>query len=177
MSGCPGNRRSEAGFTLIETLIAIVVLATGLLALAQVFAAGVTSLASGSQDLIAREKASEAVESVYTARDSRTVTWEELRNADDGGVFLDGVQPLTVAGDDGLVNTADDGEVETFMLPGADGELGSADDVPRPLTEYTREIAITEEGPNLRRIRITIRYAAGGGRREYAIETLLSAFA
>ena len=81
-------RGGEAGFTLIETLIAIGVLAAGFLALAQIFTMGLANLAMAPFDIIAREKAVEAVESVYTARDARTLTWNQLRNDADGGVFL-----------------------------------------------------------------------------------------
>ena len=63
--------------------------------------------------LIAREKAREAVESVHSARDMRVITWAQIRNVQQGGVFLAGAQPLRTAGADGLVNTADDGALES----------------------------------------------------------------
>lgn len=170
-------RDSAAGFTLIETMIAMAVLAGGLLALAQVFTFGVATIAAGGAHIIAREKATEAVESVYTARDTRTITWAQVLNAADGGIFIDGAGPLTEAGADGLVNTPDDGNVETIIQPGPDGELGNGDDLVEQLDQFTREIAITDVSPNLRRIRVTIRYRAGGGQREYFVETLISAFA
>jgi hypothetical protein len=162
---------------LIETLIAIGVLTAGLLALSQVFTQGLASIAMAPFDIVAREKAVEAVESVYTARDARTITWSQLRNGDDGGIFLDGPQPLGTAGGDGLVNTDDDGDVEHIALPGPDNQLGSDDDIVQPLTQFTREILIDDAGPNLRRIRITVRYVVAGGQREYTLETLISAFA
>jgi prepilin-type N-terminal cleavage/methylation domain-containing protein len=61
----------EAGFSLIETLIAMAILATGLLSMAGVFILGLNQLSASSASLIAREKAREAVESVHTARDTR----------------------------------------------------------------------------------------------------------
>ena len=70
----------EAGFSLIETLIAMAILATALLSLAGVFILGLSQLAGASSSLIAREKAREAVESVHTARDIRTLAWCEIRN-------------------------------------------------------------------------------------------------
>ncbi len=60
--------------------------------------------------LIAREKAREAIESVHAARDTGEASWATIRNVLDGGVFLDGAQPIKDPGDDGLVNTADDGD-------------------------------------------------------------------
>ncbi|MBI4484508.1 MAG: prepilin-type N-terminal cleavage/methylation domain-containing protein [Acidobacteria bacterium] len=167
----------QEGFTLVETLIAMLVLSAALLALAQVFALGLTSLAAAAPDIIAREKAAEAVESVYTARDTRTITWDEIRNEADGGVFLDGPQPLTTSGADGLVNTGDDGAVETITKPGPDNQLGTEDDLVETLTQFTREIEIQDVGPNLREIRVTIEYVVGAGRRQYTVETLIAAFA
>ena len=107
-----GSRRtgaSDAGFSLIETMIAMSILATGLLSLAGVFIMGLNHLSSSSASLIAREKAREAVESVHTARDTRVITWCQIYNvssargtacaAAPAGVFLDGPQPLHRAGD------------------------------------------------------------------------------
>jgi prepilin-type N-terminal cleavage/methylation domain-containing protein len=172
-----GLGRADSGFTLIEAMIALTVLAVGLLSLAQAFAMGLAAIGSGALDVTARQKAVEAVESVYTARDTGTVTWDQIQNAADGGIFLDGPQPLAVAGPDGLVNTADDGAVETISLPGPDGDLGTADDIAQPLTQFTRSVVISDVSPNVRRVRVTIRLAVGGGQREFTVETLISAYA
>jgi len=174
--------RSEGGFSLVESIVALGVLTFGLLAMAQVFTLGLGMLGGANSDLIAREKAAEAIESVYTARDTRVVTWAQIRNVaglggSDGGVFRDGARPLTTAGRDGLVNTADDGGVEAVMTPGPDNLLGTGDDVARPMTEFTREIEIRDVGPNLRRIRVIIGYQVPTGHREYVLETLISSFA
>jgi type II secretory pathway pseudopilin PulG len=172
--------RSEAGFSLIETVIAMGILATGLLSLAGVFATGMTNLAGSSATLIMREKAREAVESVHTARDTRVITWAEIRNVADGGVFLDGAQPLRTAGDDGLVNTVDDVGVEMALATGPDNVLGTADDILTPLDNYTRQIAITPlvtagvTNPNLRQLQVTITYRVGTARRTYVLTTFIS---
>jgi prepilin-type N-terminal cleavage/methylation domain-containing protein len=173
------SRRTGAcdeGFSLIETMIAMSILATGLLSLAGVFIMGLKHLSSSSASLIAREKAREAVESVHTARDTRVITWCQIYNvssarstacaAAPAGVFLDGARPLHRAGTDGLVNTADDlaEPIETLINPGQDNVLGSADDLRTELTNYSREIEISEiltggvANPNLRRLRVRVRY-------------------
>jgi len=166
----------ERGFSLIETLIAMAILATGLLSLAGVFIMGLGHLAGSSGALIAREKAREAVESVHTARDTRVISWCQIYNVDStrgvactgkpAGVFLSGQQPLYKAGVDGLVNTVDDpaAGMEKSLNPGRDNILGTSDDVLTDLTGFTREIQISEivtngvANPNLRQLRVRIRY-------------------
>ena len=189
----------ERGFSLIETLIAMAILATGLLSLAGVFIMGLNHLAGSSGALIAREKAREAVESVHTARDTRVITWCQIYNVNStrgtacaaapAGVFLAGQQPLRTAGLDGLVNTADDVGMEQALNPGPDNILGNEDDISTPLSGYTREIEITEivtngvSNPNLRRLRVRIRYGRpirnGQGQLEperlYELTTYISA--
>jgi prepilin-type N-terminal cleavage/methylation domain-containing protein len=175
-------RHDESGFSLIETIVAMGILATGLLGLAGVFTLGMAHMATSSANLVAREKAREAVESVHTARDTRTITWAQINNVANGGVFLDGPQPLKDPGADGLVNTADDGAIEEQRTPGPDGILGNSDDVHVQMTNYTRTIAITtvldENGDvnaNLRQIAVTIVYNVGPVKRTYTLTTYISA--
>ena len=175
--------RSESGFSLIESLIAVMVLAMGLLAVAAGFTAGLQQMTGSNFDFIAREKAAEAIESVFTARDTGTIEWTEVRNVEgatgaDGGVFEDGEQALTLAGVDGLVNTLDDGTaLEGIPTPGLNGELGDDDDVVVLLENFTREIEIRDIGPTLRQLRVIIRYQVGAAWREYTIVTYISAYA
>jgi prepilin-type N-terminal cleavage/methylation domain-containing protein len=175
------NARADAGFTLIEALIAMAILTFAVLTLAQGFYMGMQHMATSSANLIAREKAREAVESVHTARDTRTITWAQIRNVDQGGVFLNGAQPLNAAGTDGLVNTADDAAagLETQIAPGPDGILGNADDIQTPLSGFQRGIEIRELvplNPALREVLITITYTVGPQRRTYTLRTFISSF-
>src|SRR5581483_9055241 len=62
---------NEKGFSLAETVIAIGVLTTGVLGAASVLVAGMTNLSSSPQDVITAQKATQAVESVFAARDSK----------------------------------------------------------------------------------------------------------
>jgi type II secretory pathway pseudopilin PulG len=173
--------RAAPGFTLIEALVAMGVLTVGLLGLAQAFYLGMRHMSTSSANLIAREKAREAVESVHTARDTRTITWGQIKNVSNGGVFLDGVQPLNAAGADGLVNTADDEDagLEVVRDPGPDGLLGTDDDIVTPLQGFTRQVQILELDPvdsNLRQIVVTITYQVGPQRGTYVLRTLISAY-
>jgi hypothetical protein len=175
----------------MEAVVAMAVLSIGLLGLAQGFVLGLNQLSTSSPNLIAREKAREAVESVHTARDTRVITWARIRNEDavneddetwgacngaGGGVFNNGVQQLTAPGDDGLVNTDDDGEVERVITPGPDGVLGTDDDIEQVLQHFSREMQICDVNTDLREIRVTIRYTAGQARREYRLRTFISSF-
>jgi prepilin-type N-terminal cleavage/methylation domain-containing protein len=185
------TRDGEAGFSLIETMIAMAILATGLMSLAGVFIMGLNHLSGSSASLIAREKAREAVESVHTARDTKTIAWCQIRNVTtpstcaDGehGAFLTGAQPLKLAGTDGLVNTADDSSqpIEEAITPGPDNILGTADDKKVPLTNYTRQIEISDvvvggvTNPSLRQLKVTIVYKVGTLQRSYTLTTFISA--
>ena len=120
---------SSKGFSLAETVIALGVLTVGVLGAASVLAVGMQNLSSSPADVIVTQKAAQAIEAVFSARDSHRLTWAQLRNVQgvsgtDGGVFLDGPQPLKLAGPDGLVNTADDTTVETVTLPRQGSDAG-----------------------------------------------------
>jgi prepilin-type N-terminal cleavage/methylation domain-containing protein len=173
----------EEGFSLVESLVAVSILGVGLLAVAAGFLQGLSQVKGSNFDILAREKAAETIENVFTARDTRTILWSQIKNVEgasgtDGGVFLDGPQPMVTAGADGLVNTADDSEtVESMVLPGPDGLLGTVDDILQPLSNFSREVEIREVGPTLRQLRVIVRYAVGTLQREFVIVTYISSYA
>jgi type II secretory pathway pseudopilin PulG len=168
---------SEAGFSLIETFIAVSVLTVGALGLAGVFATGVQRTVNSPNELLATQKAASAIESVFSARDSHIATWAQLRNVDHGGIFQNGPQPLKVEGPDGVVNTSDDGDIETMVLPGPDQKIGTPDDVTRQLDGFTREITIVDLSANLRSVTVTIVYKAGAKMDSYVLTAYISSFA
>ncbi len=169
--------QSESGFSLIETMIAIVVLTVGAMGMASVFLYGMQSASSSPNDLIATQKASEAIESVFSARDSHTLTWAQLRNTANGGVFLGGPRNMTTPGADGVVDTADDGGIESVLLPGPDQLMGTGDDTTSTLNNFKREIAITDSGDNLRIVTVTITYPSGPVTSKYSVTVYMSSFA
>ncbi len=169
--------RDEHGFMLMETVFSLGLLSVGLLALAAVFSQGMLNLRASSNLPIAKQKAAETIESVFTSRDTRIVAWAQVRNVSEGGIFLDGDQPIRVPGSDGLVNTADDGAIEQMSLPGADNLVGTADDRVIPLTGFTRRVEINDITPNLREITVTVTYPQGDGTRIYTLMTYMSSFA
>lgn len=182
----------DAGFSLMEVLVSMLLLTTSLLGLAQVFVLGMTHASTSSANLIAREKAREAIESVHTARDTRIVTWSQIRNetprmcpgvvepsgwVNVGGAFVDGEQEgLREAGQDGMVNTVGDDEepLERIVHLGPDGIEGTADDWAEEMRQYNREVWICDHSNSLREIRVTVRYRVGSIERDYRLTTFIS---
>ncbi|HUJ95490.1 MAG TPA: type IV pilus modification protein PilV [Terriglobales bacterium] len=160
------RNRNQCGFTLLEVLISMVVITIGLVSLLAVFATAMAATQDAQEDMIAKQLASEAMESIVTARDSAQITWAQINNVSNGGIFVDGVAPINLPGADGLVGTADDAVAgpEILTLPGPDGIVGTADDQQLSLANFSRTIAITPvisggaTTPDLRTVTITISY-------------------
>jgi prepilin-type N-terminal cleavage/methylation domain-containing protein len=160
------DAQDERGFSLIEVMAAMLVLTMGLLPLAALFALAVQQTAAATPMLTAREKAREAIESVHAGRDTGTASWATIQNVGDGGVFLNGPQTIKDPGNDGLVNTADDGADEL-----------SAD-------QFTREILITPidydgtdtVNPNLRQLEVIVRYKVLNAWMTYSVITFISSY-
>jgi type II secretory pathway pseudopilin PulG len=174
--------RHDEGFTLIEVSIAMLLLMVGVLALVSGVAIGARRLTGSQDQLLASERAAEAAETVFKARDNRVITWAQVRNVQglsgtDGGVFLDGPRDVRTAGPDGLANTADDGPIEQIVRPGPDGQLGTLDDEATALFGFTREVEIRDIGPSLRQLRVIVRYRTGMGTTAFILTTYVSAYA
>lgn len=180
------RKESQKGFTLIECAVAIVVLTIGVVGVASFFVQGFSRLGNSQDDLIARVKAQEAIESVFAGRDDQTLQWSQILNVkggsgSDGGIFIDGACPINDPGPDGIVGTGDDcptGNPEYIVLPGPDGKYGTADDIQIPLTKFTRTITIRNVGTNtnLRSLVVTVSYNSNGLQRSYTITTYISPF-
>ena len=176
---------SQRGFTLIETMMALGVLTVGVLGTSAVMSRGMQHLSSSPADVIVTQKAAQAIEAVFSARDSHKVTWPQIKNVQgltghDDGIFLDGPQPLKKSGNDGLVDTADDtNSLETITLPGKDQTLGTSDDQVITLSQYTREITIRDvpgESGQLRSIVVTMTYRNGPTVKTYTLSTFISSY-
>jgi len=190
-------RPSEAGFTLIETMIAMMVLTVGILALAAMLGSGLAYMTTSQYDYIAQQKAAETVESVFEARDIGQATWSTICNVGSAvcssGVFLVGSNPLCGAGADGIIGTADDyngtscgggtlAAPDAILMPNAAGTLNPP--VSQPLSTFTRKIVISTvlDGNgntinNLRQITVTINYSAGAFKnRSYTLNAYISNF-
>jgi type II secretory pathway pseudopilin PulG len=186
MGGNLQQQNRQAGFTLLEAMIAIVVLSFGILALAVVYAQGIQTASMTQLDYIAEKQAEQAVETIFAARDSKLLAWPNIRNLTatgdpDDGVFLSGPQPLLASGSDGLYGTADDDPSNPTVVildPGPDKILGTADDLVMPLTNMTRTIVIDDvpDEPGLRQITITLDYSVGSKFRHFTLVSYIAQF-
>jgi|SRR5580692_6461007 prepilin-type N-terminal cleavage/methylation domain-containing protein len=175
--------RSQKGFTLLETMIALVVLAVGVLGLAAMLANSLTYMQGSEQNFIAQQKAEEAAEAIFTAKYTNNATFDQIQNNGTGtptGLFLTGAQPLLQVGPDGLVGSVNDtGASPAFLLyPGPDMILGTTDDIQVPLGNFTRTITINNiaSEPYLRQVVIEIDYTVGGLQRKYVLTTYVSSY-
>jgi prepilin-type N-terminal cleavage/methylation domain-containing protein len=185
---------AQHGFTLIETMIAIAIMGIAIVTLLAAFGTAIAATQNAQENLIARQKALEAMESIYTARNTQQITFSQIANISNGGVFTDGPVQLLSAGPDGLVNTADDANFaatgvcaagpECITLPGPDGILGTADDTELSLANFQREIqignALQSDGtinPNLKQVTVTVSYISGSTvPHSYTVNALISSF-
>ena len=170
--------KDAKGFTIIEVMIATFVIVIALVSLLTLFAYSVATMALTEDLLIGKEKAREALESIFTARNTQQITFDQIHNVsnDPPGIFVSGYQPLKTSGADGLVGTADDGAVEAYTLPGEVIELN----------QFEREIQIdpvfyadapTVVDPDVRRVTIRIRFSTPlGGQRIFELGSYISRF-
>ncbi len=179
------SRRSSAGFTLIEAAISMLVLAIGVMGLAAMMTNGIAYMGMSQMDYIAQQKAEEAVESVFYARDSQLYTWAQIQNVSNGGIFLNAPEVLCDPGPDGIIDTADDNtaDLDAIYIPGPSGTLDGSDAVKQTLDTFTRTIAITNvvEPANpteivLRQITVTINYTVGKFKRQYVLTSYICEF-
>lgn len=183
-------RRHSSGFSLIEVMVAMVVLAVGLISILGMFVFSISVMQNAQEDLLAREKAKEALESVVSARDTGQITFDQIQNTTTApGIFDPNFQPLYIPRlPDGLINTAayiaPGGVMESITLPGPDGILGTADDIVMPLNNFQRQITISPVldksggvNPNIRQIVVTVQYTTPpAGLHQYVVTGYISRY-
>ena len=180
--------KAQRGFSLLEVVISMAVLTVGLVSLLGVFCLAMASTQDTQQDMIAKQLANEALESIVTARNTAQLQWTSIQNVSNGGIFLDNYQQMYTAGGDGILGTADDVTGATYQSmkePGPDGIYGTSDDVVVGLSNYQRQIQIlpvTDVNGNidatLRAINVSIQYSTTRTRvpKTYVLNSFMSAF-
>ena len=172
----------QRGFTMVEVMVAMVVLAAGVLSLVSVLTQGLRANYQTQIQYIAQQKAQEAMETIFTARDTRLVTSAQINNVSNGGIFMNGAQPLCAPGPDGLFGTADDDCTQPdgiTIAPGPDNIFGTADDIIINLNPWmTRTIVIAPAAntANLKTITVTINWTFQGQTSQYQLLSFISNF-
>ncbi len=166
------QRQSEAGFTLIEAVVAILILTIGLVGTAAAITYALQFSIIGRNVTRAKFVVTASIEEIESLRNSRRLDFKQIANA--GGVdntnspnqfagFSTGLQPVSKnPGVDGVNGTADD----LSVAPGGDGIYGTGDDVKDmslSRTEYSREITVINLSASLKKVVVRVQYQASGG--------------
>lgn len=165
------SRNPEAGFSLIEMVVALLIMLIGLLALAS--AIGYAFMVSNKGRNITNSKllVVSVLEQMETLRNTKQLTFGQISNAgsvDNTGAtqtfagFPTTFEPVSSnPGPDGMFGTSDD-----LIDAGPDGKYGTADDftnqsLARP--GFSRKIIITSLSTNLKKIEVTLRFPGDRG--------------
>jgi prepilin-type N-terminal cleavage/methylation domain-containing protein len=147
------RRPRESGFSLLETIVAMMILTVGLLGVASAIGYALMASNSGRGLTNAKLLVVSALEQMETLRNSGQLNFAEISNTAVAGSTFTGF-PTTFL----PVSTA----------PGPDYVYGTMDDPGRTdptqaINGVTRQILITSLSPTLKRIQVTLRYSPNGG--------------
>ena len=147
------RRQQESGFSLLETIIAMVILTVGLLGVASAIGFALMASNSGRGLTNAKLLVVSALEQMETLRDSGQLNFAEISNTTVAGSSFTGF-PVTF--------------LPVSTVPGPDFVYGTLDDPGRTdptlaISGVTRQILITSLSPTLKRIQVTLRYSPNGG--------------
>jgi type II secretory pathway pseudopilin PulG len=179
------KHRSEAGFSYVDVMIAIVILSVGILALMSGIAGAVIQSKGQETQLLAKQVASSTMESVMSLKetDPNRLGWITVGNVGTNWDPVLGVyRGIFVTGEQNVREDA-----------GPDQVIGTADDTGAVIPGMTRQIVITDEcdpdrpSPNcatpgswpvrIRTVQITVRYSVGAVRRQERLTTVLTDYA
>jgi type II secretory pathway pseudopilin PulG len=167
----------ESGVTILEMVVAMLVLTIGLLGLAASIGYAVTVSNKGRNVTNTKLLVVSMLEQMETIRNTQSgdlseLTFGQIANTgsvDDTGAdrsfpgFPTTFEPVSSnPGPDGLFGTTDD----LVSGAGPDNLYGTSDDVvdnSLKVGQYTRQILITSLNTNLKRVQVTLRYPDAGG--------------
>lgn len=175
------STRSDAGFSLLEMVIAITLLTVGLLGVASAIGYAMVASNHGRQITNTKLLAVSILEQMETLRDTNNLTFGQIANvgqvSNKGAVknfggFQPGFQQVSInPGPDGIFGTVDD-----LIDPGANG-YGSGDEFINPnlaVVGVTRQIQITNLSATLKKVQVTIDYSVTGGTRQLVATSYLN---
>jgi prepilin-type N-terminal cleavage/methylation domain-containing protein len=147
------RRQRESGFSLLETIVAMLILTVGLLGVASAIGYALMASNSGRGLTNAKLLVVSALEQMETLRDSGQLNFAEVSNT-----------PVTGSSFTGFPTTF----LPVSTVPGPDFVYGTLDDPGRTdptqaVNGVTRQILITSLSPTLKRIQVTLRYSPNGG--------------
>lgn len=192
--------KSEAGFSYIDVIIAIVILMVGILAMLSGISAAIVHSAAQEQQLGAKQIITSAMESIRSAKETDlNRPPEQIRL---GWPAVGNVGSNPDPGPDGIFETADDGPPQGIFVTGfqqvttgagPDEIVGTGDDNGQVVPSFRREIVITDvcdpdrpsyncptPGNNpvkMRTVTITITYFVGALQRQEVVRTVLADYA
>jgi prepilin-type N-terminal cleavage/methylation domain-containing protein len=158
--------KSEAGFTMLEMVVALLILTIALMGFATAIGYGMMASNRGRQITNTKLLIVSMLEQMETLRNTKQLTYDQISNAATGGVgvFPTTFQPITTdPGPDGIYGTSDD-----LRDPGADNKYGTSDDFTNPARapypDFTRKVIISSLGQNLKKVEVTLQYPDTGGK-------------
>lgn len=178
------QKQKEKGFSLIETMIALVILLVGILATLQAISFGMLYVQDIEKRGMGKEIARSTMETIFSIRDlqafdpqvGETYNWNTIQvlSGSNGGIFLDGWKPVREnPGDDGIFGTADDACAANIQCV-----VGTYTNTSPVVQGYERRVEIfdiTENGVvRKRRIDVRVRYFVGRLQKEVVESTIVA---
>jgi prepilin-type N-terminal cleavage/methylation domain-containing protein len=177
------NKKQEKGFSLIEVMIAMVIMLVGILGSLSAITSSVISMQGSEKRTISKEVVRSSMETIFSIRDllafdsqvgGTQYSWAALQSTASGGIFLPGWTPIREnPGVDGIFGTADDAcaMVNSCIVNGITNNS--------PVQSgYQRKIDIqdiVENGVVRKRIfTLRVRYFVGSLQREESQSTIIA---
>jgi type II secretory pathway pseudopilin PulG len=166
------TNRDEKGFSLIEAVVAILIITIGLIGTAAAITYALEFSAISRNVSNAKLVIVSTIEEIESLRNTRRLDFKQIANVgavDNNGTpnsfngFSSGYKEVSLnPGPDGVNGTDDD-----LRNWGADETYGTADDFDDPAlvrSGYVRQITITNMNTTLKKVEIKVRYFGTGGK-------------
>ncbi len=176
---------NESGFSLIETIIAMVIMAVGILAVMGAISYSFRAVRESENITIAKENARSTMETIFSVRDLQLFdtngteslyNWDSIKvkTSTNAGIFLDGWTPIREnPGVDGILGTQDDACPEPTGCP-----VGGYTNNSPILKGYERKIEISDIVQNgvvrKRYVVVRVRYMIGSQMREVTESSIIA---
>jgi type II secretory pathway pseudopilin PulG len=173
----PPRNGSEDGFTLLEMVVAMIVMMVGLLALAQTIGFALVMSNEGRNVTNTKLLVVGVLEQMETLRNTKQLTFGQIANSgsvDNSGAtqsfagFPNDFRPVSSnPGPDGIFGTTDD-----LIDAGSDGVYSTRDDFTNPALarpNYTRQILITSLSTNLKKVQVTLKSPGANGKTDTTV--------